>query len=133
MRKKEYNETIGRYVIAMAAAGVSQEKIVDRIDGITRNDIDRKTSLYRKDWQLGRTTLAVEACSAYAKQVRSGKCWSATKHFMACEFGIIEPKAPEVVINQPPIEAIRVINDTTPLPKHNPEHKVEQTDTPKTV
>ena len=129
MRKKVYNKTIGKYVIAMAAAGVPQEKIVDRIDGITRNDIDRKTSLYRKDWQLGRTTLAVEVCSAYAKQAKSGKCWSATKHFMACEFGIIEPKAPEVIMQQPPNIVIEHVKGKAKLIA--PE--VEQTDTLRSV
>lgn len=110
VKKKEYNNLTAKQIIALATAGVSQEKIAEFIPGVIRDDIARDGGLYREDWELGRSTAAFSVCETYFKMANSGKHWYATKQYMAHQLGVIEPKAPDVVIQRPPnimIEHVR--------------------------
>ena len=97
MHTKEYNPKLGKSVEAMAAAGISQRKIAELLPDVIRSDLDQKTGLYRKDWEIGLSLASTSVVNAYLKMASSGKCWAATKHWLATKGGVVEPK--EVIVD----------------------------------
>ena len=97
MQKKEYNPQLGKSVEAMAAAGITQKKIGELLPEVVTTDIDRKGGLYRKDWERGLSLASGSIIKSYLQMAASGKCWSATKHWLATKGGVVEPK--EIIVD----------------------------------
>ena len=89
--KKEYYPPIGKLVEAMAAANFTQKRISELVPDVGRSDLDTKGGLYRADWQRGLSLGSGQVVNAYLKMASSGKCWPATKFWLATKGHIIEP------------------------------------------
>lgn len=89
--KKEYDAEFARSVEAMAAYGVSQKIITELLPDVGKRDLD-PDGLYRKDWESGKHKGTCKVFNAYFKMASNGKCWNATKHYLATQHHIVEPK-----------------------------------------
>lgn len=101
--KKKYYPPIGKLVEAMAAANFTQKRISELVPDVGRSDLDTKGGLYRADWQRGLSLGSGQVVNAYLKMASSGKCWPATKFWLATKGEIIEPKEVNEVSAPPKI------------------------------
>lgn len=95
--KKEYHPQVGKLVEAMAGANFTQKRIRALIPEVGRADIENKEGLYRADWERGLALHSGPVISAYLKMAASGKCWAATKFWLATKGHIIEPTELQVI------------------------------------
>ena len=92
---KTYDAKIAHTIRSLAAYACGMRMIVAVIDDITKYDLD-PDGMYRKDWEKGKEEGKAKVHNTYFKMATSGKSWAATKHFLATQCNIVEPK--EVVI-----------------------------------
>ena len=121
-REKEYNPQIGKLVEAMAAANFTQKRISELVPDVIRSDLDNKHGLYRADWERGLSLGSGQIINSYLKMASSGKCWGATKHWLAVKGGIVEPKEVIIETNKPDLShlsteqlaaIVKIANKTT--------------------
>ena len=106
--KKEYDPKTAQIVENLSACIGNMSMITEILPDISQRDLN-VNGLYRSEWQRGKELGRYKVHSAYMKMAASGKCWPATKHFLATQSGIIEPKEPlqENVATQQPNVVVR--------------------------
>lgn len=101
MRKKKRFQAKAEAVMALAEAGLPQRLIARKITGVVRDDLEAG-GLYRQEWEIGSCKLHEKAYKNYARMIAKTDCWAALRHYIAVRGGEVEPKQPEIVIQQPP-------------------------------
>ena len=106
--KKEYDSKTAQIVENLSAYIGNKDTANEILPEISKRDLN-VNGLYRSEWQRGKALGKYKVQSAYMKMAASGKCWPATKHFLASQCGIIEPKEPlqESVETQQPNVVVR--------------------------
>jgi hypothetical protein len=95
--KPVYCEKIAIQIEKMAARCVRVDEIA-KIIGINECLL-RPNALYREAWEKGKSLGSMNVKNTYFKMATSGKDWGATKHYLATQCDIIEPRAPENEVN----------------------------------
>lgn len=94
--KKKYSKKIGKQVAIYSGLGCNREDIAYFIDGVVVNNLN-KGELYREDWEKGKAIAKYKVRNAYFQMATSGKHWLATKHYLATQLNIVEPKDPIII------------------------------------
>lgn len=106
--KKEYDPKTAQIVENLSACIGNIRMISEILPDISRRDLEAN-GIYRSEWQRGKELMKYKIHQAYVKMAMSGKCWPATKHFLAIHSGMVEPKEPlqENVATQQPNVVVR--------------------------
>lgn len=95
--KPIYSNKVASQIERMAARCVRVDEIAKILD--ISEALLRPNGLYRKDWEKGKALGSMNVKSTYFKMATSGKDWGATKHYLATQCDIIEPRATETEVN----------------------------------
>ena len=95
--KPVYSQKMASQIEQMAARCVRVDEIA-KILGINECLL-RPNALYREAWEKGKALGSMNVKNTYFKMATSGKDWGATKHYLATQCDIIEPRAPETEVN----------------------------------
>ena len=97
---KIYDEKTANTIRSLAAYACGMRMIVAVIDDITKYDLD-PNGMYRKDWEKGKEEGKAKVHHTYFKMATSGKSWAATKHFLATQSNIVEPREIKIEVEKP--------------------------------
>jgi len=95
--KPVFDKKTAEQIEELAARCVRVDEI-SKILGINEQFL-RPNGMYRESWELGKAKGSMNVKNTYFKMATSGKDWPATKHYLATQCDIIEPKALETEVN----------------------------------
>ncbi len=88
---KEKDPKTAKLVENLAAYIGSTRMLTKLIPDVTKHDLAEQ-GLYRAEWERGKELGRCKVHQTYLQLATSGKCWPATKHFLAIHSGMVEPK-----------------------------------------
>lgn len=92
--KPVFDQKIARLVTKLAKTGCTTYEIATHLE--INEMLIRKNGMYRQAWEKGKALGGITVKSSYFNMATSEKDWGATKHYLATQCNIVEPKDVEI-------------------------------------